>query len=143
MRAGELEVLLVHPGGPFWRDKDLGAWSIPKGEIDEMESPLEAAGREFEEETGVRPEGPFIPLTPVKQKSRKVVHAWAFNGDCAPERIRSNSFAMEWPRGSGKIREFPEVDRAEFFRVEEAKNKINPGQVALIEELTLKLKLDS
>lgn len=135
VRDDVMEVLLVHPGGPFWRNKDQGAWSIPKGEIDDEESVLDAALREFEEETGLRPEGPFVALTPVKQKSGKVVHAWAFEGDCDPERIRSNTFAMEWPRGSGRLREVPEIDRAAFFSLDEARTKINPGQAPLIDEL--------
>jgi predicted NUDIX family NTP pyrophosphohydrolase len=135
VREDVLEVLLVHPGGPFWRNKDEGAWSIPKGEFGDEESALDAALREFEEETGLRPEGPFMALTPVKQKSGKVVHAWAFEGDCDPGRIRSNTFAMEWPRGSGRLQEFPEIDRAAFFSLDEARAKINPGQARLIDEL--------
>jgi predicted NUDIX family NTP pyrophosphohydrolase len=135
MKRGALQVLLVHPGGPYWRKKDEGAWTIPKGEIDDDEDALDAARREFEEETGLRPEGPFIALTPVKQKGGKVVHAWAFAGDCDPGRLRSNTFELEWPPRSGRRREFPEVDRAEFFEVDEARTKMNPAQVALVEQL--------
>ena len=130
-----LEFLLVHPGGPFWKYKDAGAWTIPKGEIDDNEEPLTAAIREFEEEIGFEPTGPFVELTPVKQKGGKIVQAWAFAGDCDPTQIKSNTFSMEWPPKSGKQAEFPEVDRAEFFSVEAAKTKINPGQIPLLEEL--------
>jgi len=136
---GKPEVLLVHPGGPFWRNKEDGAWSIPKGEVAEGEDLLEAARREFEEETGCALAGPFIPLKPVKQKSGKVVHAWAVRGDLDASAIRSNMFTMEWPPKSGKMTEFPEVDRAEFFDLERAKKKINPAQAALIAELQERL----
>lgn len=139
VRDGAVQVLLVHPGGPYWGKKDEGAWTIPKGEIDEDEAALDAALREFEEETGVRPGGPFIPLTPVKQKGGKMVRAWAFRGDCDPGRLRSNTFELEWPPGSGEMREFPEIDRAGFFVVEAARKKINPAQVALVDELVSKL----
>lgn len=137
--GGVLQVLLVHPGGPYWRKKDEGAWTIPKGAIAGDEAALDAAVREFEEETGVRPEGPFIPLAPIRQKGGKTVRAWAFGGDCDPQSLRSNAFEMEWPPGSGEMREFPEVDRAGFFGVDEAMKKINPAQAALIEELAAKL----
>jgi predicted NUDIX family NTP pyrophosphohydrolase len=130
-----LKVFLVHPGGPFFAKKDAGAWSVPKGEIDEGEDALAAAKREFEEETGCRPEGEFIALTEVTQKSGKVVRAWAVEGDCDAETIRSNTFTLEWPPRSGKMREFPEVDKAGWFTVGEAKEKINPAQAALLEEL--------
>jgi len=129
------EVLLVHPGGPFWAKKDLGAWTIPKGELEDGEDELATAQREFEEETGIRPAGPFHPLGSVKQKSGKVVHAWAFEGDCAPETIRSNTFKMEWPARSGQWREYPEVDQAQWFALQEARRRINPAQVALLEAL--------
>jgi len=129
------EVLLVHPGGPFWAKKDLGAWTIPKGELEDGEDELATAQREFEEETGIRPAGPFHPLGSVKQKSGKVVHAWAFEGDCAPETIRSNTFKMEWPARSGMWREYPEVDQAQWFALQEARRRINPAQVALLEAL--------
>lgn len=132
---GELQVLLVHPGGPLWAKKDLGVWSIPKGEIDPGEDPLSAAQREFEEETGVKISGRFIPLSSVKLKNGKVVQAWAVEGDCDPEAIKSNTFSMEWPPKSGRQREFPEIDRAAWFGIGEAKEKINEGQVPLLEEL--------
>ena len=129
------EVLLVHPGGPFWARKDLGAWTIPKGELEDGEDELATAQREFEEETGIPPSGHFLPLGSVKQKSGKVVHAWAFEGDCAPETIRSNTFKVEWPARSGMWREYPEVDRAQWFALQEARRRINPAQVALLEAL--------
>jgi predicted NUDIX family NTP pyrophosphohydrolase len=136
---GVLQIFLIHPGGPFFIKKDDGAWSIPKGEIDEGEDPLAAARREFEEETGCRPEGRFIPLSPVKQKGGKTVLSWAAEGECDAAAIRSNTFTLEWPAGSGRMREFPEVDRAGWFTVEEAKQKINPAQAALIDELSAKV----
>jgi predicted NUDIX family NTP pyrophosphohydrolase len=132
---GKPQVLLVHPGGPFWRKKDLGAWSIPKGEVAEEENLLAPAQREFQEETGHRPTGRFIALHPVKLKSGKIVHAWAVEGDLDAAAVRSNTFTMEWPPRSGKQSEFPEVDRAEFFDLETAKKKINPAQAAFIIEL--------
>jgi predicted NUDIX family NTP pyrophosphohydrolase len=139
VKDGKHQVLLAHPGGPFFRKKDEGAWSIPKGEIEPNEEPLEAAKREFEEETGVRPTGPFIALTPVTQKGGKVVHAWAFEGDCDPKAIVSNTFALEWPPRSGKQQEFPEIDRADFFDLAEARVKINAGQARLLDELEHKV----
>ena|SRR5437899_3314507 len=135
VKNGALEFLLVHPGGPFWKNKDGGAWTIPKGEITDDEEALAAAIREFEEELGFKPSGPFIELTPIKQKAGKMVHAWAFEGDCDPNQIKSNTFSMEWPPKSGKQAEFPEIDRAEFLNLEEAKKKINPAQIPLLEEL--------
>ena len=136
-RRGELEVLLVHPGGPFWARRDDGAWTIPKGEIEtsNQEEALATARREFQEETGMVPEGPFVALTPVQQKGGKVVHAWAFAGDCDPATLTSNTFTMEWPPRSGKFAEFPEVDRAGFFGLAEARVKLNPAQVAWLDEL--------
>lgn len=134
-RDGELEFLLAHPGGPFWKNRDDGAWTIPKGEIQENENPLTAAKREFEEEIGLKPQGDFIELMPITQKSGKVVHAWAFEGDCDTTSIRSNTFQMEWPPRSGKFQACPEVDRAAFFRLAEARRKINPAQAALLEQL--------
>ena len=134
-RRAALEVLLVHPGGPLWKNRDDGAWTIPKGEFVAPEEPLAAARREFAEETGLVPEGPFIALSPIRQKAGKVVHAWAFAGDCEPETLRSNSFTMEWPPRSGKVASFPEVDRAEFFSLGRARTKINPAQIALLDEL--------
>jgi predicted NUDIX family NTP pyrophosphohydrolase len=130
-----VEVLLVHPGGPLWAKKDQGAWSIPKGEISPGEDALSRAKREFEEETGVIPEGEFVPLGTITQKSGKKVQAWAFAGDCDPKRVRSNTFEMEWPPRSGQKQEFPEVDRAEFFEIEEAKRRINAAQSGLLSEL--------
>jgi predicted NUDIX family NTP pyrophosphohydrolase len=132
---GVLEFLLVHPGGPFWKNKDEAAWTIPKGEVAEGEEPLSAAIREFEEELGFKPAGTFAELAPVKQKGGKVVQAWAFKGDCDPSQIKSNTFTMEWPPRSGKQAEFPEVDRAQFFNLEDAKIKINPAQIPLLEEV--------
>jgi predicted NUDIX family NTP pyrophosphohydrolase len=135
VRNGGIEVLLVHPGGPFFRHKDEGAWSIPKGEAVPNEDLLIAAQREFTEETGLKPAGPFTALTPVKQKGGKTVHAWVFEGDCDTTTIKSNLFALEWPPRSGRQTEFPEIDRAEFFGLDTARTKINAGQVALIDEL--------
>jgi predicted NUDIX family NTP pyrophosphohydrolase len=140
IKDDRVEVLLVHPGGPFFRKKDEGAWSIPKGEPDGEEDLLLTAQREFEEETGVAPIGPFTPLKPVKQQGGKIVHAWAFNGDCDPNAVRSNLFTMEWPPKSGRQAEFPEIDRAEFFDLATAKKKIKAGQDALLEELQAILK---
>jgi predicted NUDIX family NTP pyrophosphohydrolase len=131
-----LEVLLVHPGGPFWAKKDLGAWSIPKGEHDDAEEALECALREFEEETGSRPDaGELADLGTVRQKSGKVVHAWALEGDLDADAIRSNTFTMEWPPRSGRTSEFPEVDRAAWFAVEAARERINPAQAAFLDRL--------
>ena len=134
-RGGNLEVFLVHPGGPFWAKKDLGVWSIPKGEMDEGEELLEAARREFEEETGFRPEGIFRELTPVRQRSGKIVHAWAVEGDCDPIALRSNTFTLEWPPRSCRIQEITEVDRGGWFAVDLAKEKILEGQRGLLDEL--------
>jgi len=136
LREGTLEVFLVHAGGPFWAKKDGGAWSIPKGEIGEGEDPFEAARREFEEETGFRPDGAFRGLEPVRQRSGKIVYAWAVEGDCDPAALRSNTFEMEWPPRSGRQQEFPEVDRAGWFDLETAKNKILEGQRGLLEEVS-------
>lgn len=133
-------MLLVHPGGPFWQKRDAGAWSIPKGEVGEGEDALSAACREFEEETGVRPRPPFVPLGEVRQKGGKRVVAWAFEGDCDPGAIRSNTFRMEWPPRSGREAEFPEIDRAEFFPLETAREKINPAQAALLDALARALR---
>jgi predicted NUDIX family NTP pyrophosphohydrolase len=134
----KLQVFLVHPGGPFFKNKDLGAWSIPKGEFSEGEEALLAAKREFEEETGQPIDGNFIPLTSVKLKSGKTVYAWAVEGDINHETIFSNLFEMEWPPKSGKKQSFPEIDRAGWFEVGEAKLKINIAQAAFIEQLVLK-----
>ena len=133
--TGSLQVLLVHPGGPFFRNKDEGAWTIPKGEIEPDEDLLEAAQREFEEETSHMPTGPFTELASVTQKGGKIVHAWTFDGDCDPTTLVSNTFTMEWPPKSGRQVEFPEIDRAEFFDLSVARTKINSAQVGLIDEL--------
>ena len=135
-RHGGLEVFLVHPGGPFWQKKDVGAWSIPKGEYTTDEDPLEVAKREFQEETGFKATGKFVPLTSRKQPSGKIITAWAFEGDCNASAIRSNTFSMEWPPHSGKQEEFPEVDRAGWFSIPDAKEKIIKGQSSFIDELT-------
>jgi predicted NUDIX family NTP pyrophosphohydrolase len=138
-RGGRLEVFLVHPGGPFWAKKDAAAWSIPKGEFTTAEDPLAAAQREFAEETGLSPSGPFTALAPIKQPGGKTVQAWAVEGDCDPAALRSNTFTMEWPPRSGRRQEFPEVDRAEWFTLDVARNKIHKGQVALLVELEQRL----
>ncbi|HUY89797.1 MAG TPA: NUDIX domain-containing protein [Pirellulales bacterium] len=135
IRDDNLEVLLVHPGGPLFRNKDEGAWSIPKGETDGEEDLLAVARRELAEETGLQPAGPFIALSPIKQKGGKIVHAWACAGDCDPAQIKSNTFSIEWPPKSGRQQEFPEIDRAEFFDLATAKEKINPAQAAFLDEL--------
>ncbi len=135
-KDGQLEVFLAHPGGPFFRNKDNGYWSIPKGEIDPHENDLDAAIREFTEETGIVPHGPFIPLNTVKQKSGKIVHAWAFAGNWdETTSIHSNSFEMEWPPHSGIKKQFPEIDRAAFFSTPQALEKINPAQQEFIRRL--------
>jgi predicted NUDIX family NTP pyrophosphohydrolase len=139
VRDGELEFLLVHPGGPLWQNQDAGIWSIPKGEIHPGEGGLEAAKREFAEELGLQAQGAFMELAPVTQKSGKIVHAWGFAGDCDPSQIRSNTFSMEWPPRSGRTGTFPEVDRAAFFNLAQAKVWIIPAQVPLLEELVRKL----
>lgn len=139
-REGALEFFLVHPGGPFWAKKDFGVWSIPKGEIDEGEDPLEAARREFEEETGFRPDGVFRELAPVRQRSGKVVLAWAVEGNCDPAAVRSNTFPLEWPPRSGRLVDVPEVDRAGWFDLETAKKKILEAQRALLAQMELFLQ---
>lgn len=132
---GRLEVLLAHPGGPFWRNRDAGAWSLPKGEYEESEAPLDAARREFEEETGVTPSPPFAPLGEVVQKSGKHIAAWAFAGDFDPAQLRCNTFEIEWPPRSGKRQSFPEIDRVEWLGLAEARRKIIPAQAVLLERL--------
>ena len=134
-RADNLEVFLVHPGGPFWAKKDLGAWSLPKGELADGEDPLEAAKREFTEETGFPIDGDFRPLRPLRQPSGKTIVAWAVEGDCDPAELRSNTFELEWPPKSGKRAQFPEVDRAAWFSLEEARGRINKGQAPFLDEL--------
>jgi predicted NUDIX family NTP pyrophosphohydrolase len=135
---GITKVLLVHPGGPFFLKKDLGAWSVPKGEVDEGEDMLAAAKREFSEETGASIDGIFTPLTPIKQKNGKTVHAWAVAVSQDISFVSSNLFSLEWPPRSGKFREFPEVDKAEWFTSDEARIKINPAQIPFLEEIFLK-----
>ena len=133
---GEPEVLLVHPGGPYWEKKDLGAWSIPKGEYDDAEDPRACALREFEEELGARPpEGELAALGSAKQSGGKVVTAWAVEGDLDPAGARSNTFTLEWPPRSGVMREFPEVDRAEWFTLDDARQRINPAQAVFLDRL--------
>jgi predicted NUDIX family NTP pyrophosphohydrolase len=131
----QLQVFLVHPGGPFWKNKDAGAWSIPKGEYGENEDPLDAAKREFEEETGIKPAGEFISLDQMKQPGGKIVSAWAVEGDCSSKAIRSNAFSMEWPPKSGRQQEFPEVDRADWFSLDDARKRILKGQVVFLDRL--------
>jgi predicted NUDIX family NTP pyrophosphohydrolase len=134
--SASLEVLLVHPGGPFWARKDLGAWSVPKGEHEPDEDPVVAARREFREETGLSPEADkLVPLGEVKQPSGKIVSVWAFEGDCDPGAIKSNTFSLEWPPRSGQMQDFPEIDRAAWFAVDEAKRRILLGQVVFLERL--------
>lgn len=135
----ELLVLLVHPGGPYWKNKDAGSWSVPKGEFTEDEAPLDAAVREFEEETGTKPQGDFIALNPVKLKSGKLVYAWACERDLDVNSIKSNEFEIEWPPKSGILKKFPEIDKAAWFQVAEAMEKINPPQEKFITELISKL----
>lgn len=128
-RGGTHEVFLVHPGGPFWRNKDLGAWSIPKGEFGGDEEPLDAAKREYAEETGFTPPpGPFVALGAITQPSGKIVEVWSVRGDCDPSEVRSNTVTLEWPPRSGRMREYPEVDRAAWFDLEEARRRIFKGQ---------------
>jgi predicted NUDIX family NTP pyrophosphohydrolase len=137
--AGALEVFLVHPGGPYWRDKDAGAWSIPKGEIESGADPFVTARREFREETGQHVSGEFVPLTPLRQRSGKTVHAWAVKGDIDSAAITSNTFSIEWPPRSGHRREFPEVDRGGWFTIPEALEKVVSGQRGFLDELRQRL----
>jgi predicted NUDIX family NTP pyrophosphohydrolase len=135
-RDGAHEVLLVHPGGPFWAKKDAGAWSIPKGEYQDGEEPRAAALREFAEELGTpAPDGELVELGEVRQRGGKVVTAWALDGDADADAIRSNTFTMQWPPRSGTMREFPEVDRAAWFSLDEARERILPGQAPLLDRL--------
>lgn len=133
--GSSIEVFLAHPGGPFWARRDVGAWTIPKGVVDEGEELLDAARREFREETGIIAQPPFIPLGSVKQKSGKTVHAWAWEGDADPDRIVSNTTQAEWPRGSGRLVTFPEVDRCAWFGMNVARTKINPAQSEFLKRL--------
>ena len=135
LRQGELEVFLVHPGGPYWKNKDDGAWTIPKGELEPDESPLAAAKREFLEETSVVVTGDFRELVPVRQAGGKLVHAWAIEAEIDPAELVSNTFAMEWPPRSGRMQSFPEIDRGGWFGQETAARKIIPGQQPLLVEL--------
>ncbi|MEO8903259.1 MAG: NUDIX domain-containing protein [Polyangiaceae bacterium] len=133
---GPSEVLLVHPGGPFWMKKDLGAWFIPKGELEEGEDPLSAARREFSEELGSPPpNGDALELGSIKNKSGKLIFAWGLEGDLDLSTFKSNTFALEWPPKSGKMRDFPEVDRASFFALAEARAKLHPAELPLLERL--------
>jgi predicted NUDIX family NTP pyrophosphohydrolase len=134
-REGRLEVFLVHPGGPFWANKDAHAWSVAKGEVEQDEDPLYAAHREFFEETGLTLTGHAFPLAPLRQNAGKLVHAWAIEADIDPSAVRSNSFPLEWPPRSGQLREFPEVDRAAWFGLAEARSKIHKGQVGFLDYL--------
>lgn len=134
-RNSTLEVFLVHPGGPFWAKKDLGAWSIPKGEYATDEDPLAAARREFAEETGFQAAGDFMELGEAKQSSGKIISAWAFEGDCDSRSLRSNTFEMEWPPRSGRKMEFPEVDRGSWYSIEEARKHLLPGQLVFLDRL--------
>ena len=134
-RRNAVEVFLVHPGGPFWAKKDAGAWSLPKGEFGDGEDALEAARREFIEETGFEIDGEFRPLDPVKQPSGKLIYAWAIEADNDPSQLRSNLFSMEWPPKSGKMQDFPEVDRAAWFDISEACRRILVGQMSFIDQL--------
>ncbi len=131
----EVEVLLVHLGGPFWQKKDVGAWFLPKGELEQDEEPLAAARREFQEETGCQPVGPFTSLGDVRQKSGKIVMAWAFEGEWDPSLLASNTFTMEWPPKSGRQREFPEIDRAAFLSLEQARQKIHEAEAPFLDRL--------
>jgi len=134
-RNPDVEVFLVHPGGPFWARKDAASWSLPKGEFEEGEEPLEAAKREFQEETSLAIDGEFRALVPVRQPSGKTIYAWMIESDCDPQQVRSNRFAMEWPPKSGTMQEFPEIDRADWFPLREARKKLLPGQMNFIEQL--------
>jgi len=140
-RNGYLEFLLAHPGGPFYSEKDEGVWSIPKGQPDEGEEDLfKVAEREFEEETSIKPHGPYLSLHTVEQKNNKTVHVWAFENDVDPETLKSNLFEMEWPPKSGKIESFPEMDRFGFFTREEANNKMRYEQLLFLDRLGKLLK---
>jgi predicted NUDIX family NTP pyrophosphohydrolase len=141
-RAGRLEVFLVHPGGPYYAKKDEGVWSIPKGEHGPEEDPLSAACREFAEETGFTAPGPFLPLSPLRQKSGKVVRAFACKAEVEPRDLKSNTFTLAWPPHSGKMQEFPEVDRAAWFSLPKAEEKIHPGQRQFLQELARLLQVD-
>ena len=138
---GRLEVFLAHPGGPFWRGRDAGAWTIPKGLVAQGEPLLDAARRELLEETGLSPEGPFLPLGSIRQKAGKTVHAWACEGDADPARVTSNTTTIEWPRGSGRRVTYPEVDRCDWFGLPAAREKLNPAQSELLGRLEATLQV--
>jgi predicted NUDIX family NTP pyrophosphohydrolase len=140
LRESQMEVFLVHPGGPFWAKKDLGAWSIPKGEYAAGEDPLDAARREFAEETGFEPSGDFIPLGIIRQAGGKLVSAWAIQGNCDPAQIRSNLCPIEWPPRSGRKIEIPEVDRAAWFSIDEARERMLKSQAPVIDLLLSRLE---
>ena len=141
--TGVLEVFLVHPGGPIWAKKDKGAWTIPKGEYEEDENPLVAARREFEEETGFQATGEFLDLGSIKQKSGKIVTAWAFEGDCDPAKLVSNTCEIEWPPRSGRSLEIPEVDRGRWFDIDEARKYIRSEQERLLDSLQSGIQFQS
>jgi predicted NUDIX family NTP pyrophosphohydrolase len=138
-RDDELEVFLVHPGGPFWANRDEGAWSIPKGLIEDNEACLEAAQRELKEETGFDVAGRFIELGQLRQPSKKIVHAWALGQDVDASKLNSNTFTLEWPGGSGLIREYPEVDKGAWFDLGQARTKMHKGQVGFLDRLLERL----
>lgn len=142
-RGAEREVLLVHPGGPFWAGKDEGAWSIPKGVFEEDEIPIEAAKREFREETGQEVTGEFIDLGEIMLASKKIVHVWANQSDFDTTLARSNKFTLEWPKKSGIMREFPEADKTEWFDIKTARKKIHKGQISFIDRLSDRIKMES
>ena len=133
--SGALEVFLAHPGGPFWAHRDAGAWTLPKGLIHPAEDALVAACREFREETGIQPHGPFIPLGEIRQKAGKLIHAWAWEGDADPSQIVSNTYKVEYPYGSGRWHTYPEIDRCAWFDPITARTKLNPAQAAFIDRL--------
>jgi predicted NUDIX family NTP pyrophosphohydrolase len=138
--GSEVEAFLVHPGGPLWAKKDMGIWTIPKGQYLDGEEPLDAAKREFEEETGFTPEGEFMALGDLRQPSGKVVTAWAFEGDCDPENLRSNTFTMEWPPRSGRQIVAPEIDRGGWFSMAEARSRLLPGQRPFLDRLLERIR---
>jgi predicted NUDIX family NTP pyrophosphohydrolase len=134
-RGAAIELFLAHPGGPFWKSRDIAAWTIPKGEVGENEDLLDAARREFQEETGIMPQGPFVSLGSIRQKAGKIVHAWAWEGDADALLATSNTARTQWPRGSGNWITYPEVDRCEWFSVADARERINEAQAQLIDRL--------
>lgn len=139
-KDGELEVFIAHPGGPLHENRDEGDWTIPKGLVERGEAAFEAARREFHEETGIEPQGPFLPLGAIRQRSGKLVDAWAFKGEPPDDwQLSSNLFDMEWPRGSGQTGRFPEIDRAEFFGLDEARIRLNPAQAEFLDRLVMKM----